>query len=200
MYDKRDVEVLASDTVFQGYNRIDRVRLRHRLFTGQMGAEIVREVVDRGHAVAVLPYDAKRDEVVLIEQFRIGPYARKDNPWQLEIVAGIIEPGEGAIDVAHRETKEEAGLQILELAHVCDCYTSPGVMTEHIAVYCGRVDAFGAGGIHGVAEEGEDIRVVVLNFEDAMVELTAGRIKASPAVIALLWLALHREELRRQWG
>ena len=61
------VDVIKIETVYDGYCRVERLRLRHRLFAGGMSAEIDREVVRRGNAVAVLPYDPVRDEVVLIE-------------------------------------------------------------------------------------------------------------------------------------
>jgi ADP-ribose pyrophosphatase len=197
--DESDVRVLDREVVFQGYFQVERIRLRHRLYEGGMGAEIVREVFERGHAVAVLPYDPARDEVVLVEQFRVGPFARGDAPWQLEIIAGIIEDGEDTLEVAHREAAEEAGLELGELVPIVDFYSSPGASTEHIATFCARVGAGGAGGVHGLADEGEDIRVVVMSFAEAMATLADGRIKASPAIIALQWLALNREKLQARW-
>ncbi|MDP6706863.1 MAG: NUDIX domain-containing protein [Alphaproteobacteria bacterium] len=199
MYDKNEVHVLARETVFQGHFKIDRLRLRHRLYEGGMGAEIVREVFDRGHAVAVLPYDPTRDEVVLVEQFRIGPYVGDDPPWQLEIVAGLVEDAKDPVAVVHREAAEEAGLELGELVPIVDYYSSPGATTERIGVYCARVDTDGVGGVHGLPEEGEDIRVVVMSCDEAQAALAEGRILASPAIIALQWLALNREALRRRW-
>lgn len=194
-----DVEVLWRETAFRGYLRVERLRLRHRLYAGGMGGELAREVIQRGDAVAVLPYDPVRDQVVLIEQFRVGPYVRGDAPWQIEIVAGIVEGDEASAAVAYREAREEAGLDLAELTHVLDYYSSPGVMSEHIAVFVARIDASGAGGVHGLDEEGEDIRVLTLGFDEAIAALAAGRIKASPAVIALQWLALNRDALRQRW-
>ena len=193
------VEVIERETVHEGYCRVERLRLRHRLFEGGMSGEIDREVVRRGHAVAVLPYDPLRDEVVLIEQFRIGAYVRGEQPWLLEAVAGIVEDGEENEAVARRETQEEAGVELGELVPVASFYASPGTMTEYIRVYCARVDAAGAGGVHGLAGEGEDIRVIVLPFAEALVILKEGRIESGHTLIALQWLALNREDLRRRW-
>ena len=108
----RKVDVIEKRTVFQGHQRVDVYRLRHSLYRGGMGAEIRREVIDRGHAILVLPYDPVRDEVVLIEQFRMGPFVRGDRPWCLEVVAGIIEDGEALEDVVRREAREEAGIEL----------------------------------------------------------------------------------------
>jgi len=180
---ERGVEVQKREAAFRGYLRVERLQLRHRLHAGGMGA-----------------YDPARDQVVLIEQFRVGPFIRGDEPWQIEIVAGIMEREEAPATVAQREAHEEAGLELAELTHVLDYYSSPGVMSEHIAVFVARVDASGAGGVYGLEKEGEDIRVLVLGFDEAMTALAAGRIKASPAVIALQWLALNRARLRRCWS
>ena len=195
----RKVDVIERTTVFQGYYRVDAYRLRHSLHQGGMGAEIRREVLERGHAVLVVPYDPVRDEVVLIEQFRIGPFARSDQPWCLEVVAGGIEEGEELEDVVRREAMEEASIELDNITHALDCFTSPGAVSEHISIYCARTDAATAGGVHGLAEEGEDIKVVVMPFADVMAALDDGRINAAPAIVALQWLALHREQIRRQW-
>ncbi|MDP6690006.1 MAG: NUDIX domain-containing protein [Alphaproteobacteria bacterium] len=195
----RQVEVIEKQTVFQGYYRVDAYRLRHSLYQGGMGAEIRREVLERGHAVLVLPYDPVRDEVVMIEQFRIGPFARGDQPWILEVVAGIIEDGEELEDVVHREAMEEAGIELSHITHALDIYASPGAVTEQISIYCARTDASQAGGIHGVAAEGEDIKVIVMPFADVMAALADGRINAGPVIVAVQWLALHRDEIRQRW-
>lgn len=195
-----EVEVVARRTVFQGYFRVDEYRVRHEQFAGGLGPEIKREVLERGHAVAVLPYDPHRDEVVLIQQFRIGPLARGDDAcWMYEIVAGIIDPGESLEDVARRESVEEADLTLLRIDEIMGYYPSPGAVTEHITLYCGQVDASDAGGIHGLDHEGEDIRVVPMSFQQALELLREGRITNSPTIIALQWLALNREGLRSRW-
>jgi len=195
-----DVLVAAHDTVFDGYLRVDRYRLRHRLHAGGTGAEIAREVLERGHVAAVLPYDAARDRVVLLEQFRIGACAAGWDPWLREAVAGIIEDGEEAEAVARREGLEEAGCRITDLAPIARYLTTPGACTETVRLYCGRIDSEGVGGIHGLAEEGEDIRVHVLDARAAFALLDAGEIRDSKTIIALQWLALHHETMRRRWG
>lgn len=196
----RRVEILARTVAFGGYFTVLRYRLRHQLFADRMGPELVREVFERGHAVAVLPYDPGRDLVVLIEQFRIGALGIADPPWLFEPVAGIIEPGESAPDVARREAAEEAGLEILDLALACRYFASPGGSSETCSVFVGRIDAAGAGGVFGVADEGEDIKVHVLPFDQAMARLDDGRLQVATTVVALQWLALHRAEVRHRWA
>ncbi len=195
----RRVEVIEKRTLYQGYSRLYEYRLRHSLHEGGMSAEITREVMARGHAVFVLPYDPVRDEVVMIEQFRIGPFANGDHAWSLESVAGMIEEGEEPEAVARREAREEAGLELGEIIHAYDCHTSPGAVSEHISIYCAHVDASTAGGIHGVKAEGEDIKVIVMGFEDIMQALDDGRINVGPVIVAVQWLAMHRDEIRERW-
>ncbi|MGH6898451.1 MAG: NUDIX domain-containing protein [Geminicoccaceae bacterium] len=194
------VVVLEQTVAFAGFFKVMRYRLRHQQFAGGMGAELVREVLERGHAVVVLPFDPQRDQVVLIEQFRIGALGVVADPWLVEPVAGIIEPGERAPEVARREALEEAGLELLDLVPACSYFASPGGSTETCQVFIGRVDAASAGGIFGLAHEGEDIKVRVVPLEEALAWLGDGRIHAAPTVVALQWLALHRAELAKRWG
>lgn len=197
--DAKDVRILERETVYQGYFRVDRYRLQHRRFAGDWSGTQVREVFERGHAAAVLPYDPQRDEVVLIEQFRIGAYAAAEPPWQLETVAGIIEAGEDAATVARREGLEEAGLEVGTLTPISKFLVSQGAVTETVELFCGRVDAAGAGGVHGLDHEGEDIRVRILPFEKLPELLETGAVANAVALIALQWLLLNRDRLRRDW-
>ena len=195
------VELLSRETAFQGYFRVDRYSVRHSLFGGGVSGTVTREVFERGHAVAVLPYDPVRDEVVLIEQFRVGPYAHGEAPWMIEIVAGIIDPGESAVAVAERELREEANQEgIGNFEPMLTCYLSPGGTTETCALFCVRVDTSKAGGVFGLPGEGEDIRVTTANFTSAMGKLAAGEIRSAPAIMALQWLALNRDSLRHRWA
>ena len=193
------VELIERETPYQGYFRIDRYVLRHTLFAGGVSEPLTREVFERGHAAAVLPYDPVRDEVVLIEQFRIGAYAAGRDPWLVEIVAGIVEDGESPRDVALRELGEEAGQTADLVEPIGEVMLSPGGTSETIALFCARTDASGAEGIHGLADEHEDIRVTALPFADALAAVDGGDIVSAPAIIALQWLALNRDRLRERW-
>jgi len=194
-----DATILGHEILWQGYFRMDRYRVSHRLFAGGWGEPVIREVFERGHAAALLPYDPVRDTVVLIEQFRIGALAAGANPWLIEIVAGIIEEGETPEDVVRREVVEEAGCPVDRIVPIMDVFTTPGGSSERIALFCGRVDGTGAGGIHGVADEGEDIRAFVQPLDAALTRIDRGEITNLIAVAALQWLALHRDRLRREW-
>ena len=195
-----DVEVLQRETCFKGFYRLDRLQLRHRQFAGGMGPQLSRELFVRHDAVCVLPYDPQRDSVVLIEQFRIGAMDKSSNPWLLELVAGLIDKDEQPEEVARREAVEEADLELTALWPITQYYPSPGGSDEHVHLYIGRCDSEGAGGVHGLAEEGEDIRVHVWPLEDALQAVKDGRIDNAASIIALQWLALNRDEVRGMWS
>ncbi len=193
-------KIVEKKVVYHGFFKVEQYRLRHQLFAGGWSEDVQRECLERGHAVAVLPYDPQRDQVVMLEQFRVGALHMPDGPWLLEVVAGMIEPGESRLDVARREAVEEANCKLLELFPMCEFLVSPGGTSETITLFLGRVDASRAGGIHGLDHEHEDIRVHVFAREEALELLRRGRINNATAVIALQWLALNRQRLLEHWG
>ena len=193
VYDRQDVTIVSRDTAFQGFFAIDRIVLRHRLFAGGWSQDFNRELFRRDQAGGVLLYDPQADKVVLVEQFRVGMLDAMDqSPWALELVAGILDDGESARDMARREVTEEAGLRIGEPEFICNYFNSPGGSTERITLLYAEVDASQAGGVHGMADENEDIRVVVLSFDEAWQAFLSGRINNAMAIIALQWLRLKR--------
>jgi ADP-ribose pyrophosphatase len=195
-------EILDKSICYSGFFRMEKYRLRHEQFAGGWSPEMTRECLERGHAVAVLPYDPERDRLILLEQFRVGALKFPGGPWLLEIVAGIIDhPGETTEDVAHRETAEEAGCELLDLVPILQYLVSPGGTSESITLFCGRVDsATVTPGMRGVAVEHEDIRVHVVTRAEALDLLRAGRINSAAPIIALQWLELNRAKLLERWG
>lgn len=194
-----DIEVIQRDTVFQGFYRLDRVRLKHRQFDGSMGPEISRELFVRPHAVGVLVIDPETSELLLIEQFRVGAMADK-YPWQIEVVAGLVEPGESLEAVAIRETVEEAGVAISELEKVFEFMPSAGGSDERFTLFVAPANLSRAGGVHGVVEEGENIRVTVVSLNQALQWLAQGRINNAPCMLAVQWYATNRDRLKKKWG
>jgi ADP-ribose pyrophosphatase len=195
------VEILSRERVYDRHLKVDELHLRHGLFRGGMSATISREVVGRGDAVCVVPYDPIRDELVLSEQFRTAALVNGDRAWMTEVVAGLIEDGESLEDVALREMKEEIGLEPTgPLIFINSIYATPGFCTERYHLYCAPVDATQAGGLHGLDSEHEEIRAFVQPFSEAYSRWEAGEIPNPLASFGLLWLALHREKLRRVWA
>jgi ADP-ribose pyrophosphatase len=195
-----DVEIIEATTPFERFLRIDTIRFRHRLFSGEWGASHTYDVLRRGAAVALVLYDPDRDVVVLIEQFRLPAMLAGSSPWQIEIVAGLVDGDETPENVAVRETREETGLALTgELIPIQRYLPSCGDSDESVHLLCARVDASAAGGVHGVPEEGEDIRTVVKPVAEIETMLETGAIENGHSLIALYWLLRHRDELRRRW-
>ena len=193
---EKDVKILKKDTVYNGFFRMKKYQLQHTLFAGGWSGEMTRELFVRGNCVAVVLYDVQRDAVILIEQFRVGAIDNPINtPWLIEIVAGIMEGGETAEDVARRESLEEAGCEILELIRINSFYLSPGGSSEKITLFCGLIDSENVGGLHGVADEHEDILVRSVPFSEAYEMVERNEIDSAIPILALQWLALHRHKL-----
>ena len=198
-FTQSDYEIVKREVLYQGFLRLTRYQLRFRLFNGGFSQLLAREVLERQSAAAILPYDPILDRVVLLEQFRPGALANPQSPWLVEIPAGIYDTTEKPEKVAKRESQEEVGCEILDIYPICEYFVSPGGSNEYLHLYCGRIDASEVGGIHGIPEEGEDIRTMVLPVDDAFTLMQEGKIKTSPAIISLQWLQLNREWLKQLW-
>ena len=195
-----DLEVIEARTGFARHLRVDVVRFRHRRFDGGWSGERVFDIVRRGAAAAVLLYDPDRDAVVLVEQFRVASLYGGRSPWQIEAVAGLIDRDEAPEEVARREAREEANIEPIGPLLPIQCMLpASGSLDEVVWLFCGRVDSRGAAGVHGVAEEHEDIRVAVRTVAEVEAMLDAGQVESAHTLTALYWLLRHRERLRRQW-
>jgi ADP-ribose pyrophosphatase len=193
--------ILKQRSLYKGFFNLSEFDIQHELFEGG-DIVIKRELLDRSHAAGILPYDPVRDEVVLVEQFRIGAAGQKpEGPWMIEVIAGYREEGEEPDVVVEREAIEEADCKVTDIEPICRYYSSPGSSNEQIHLYVGRCESEGLGGAHGLglAHEGEDIRVHVLTSQTAFDWLDSGRIDNAMAIISLQWFRLNREALRQRW-
>jgi ADP-ribose pyrophosphatase len=203
-FDFGDVAVESRETVYSGYFRIDRYHLRHRLFAGGWSEPMVREVFERGQAIGLILYDPDLDVLVLIEQFRAGVFAAGTggevdgvaSPWLIEIVAGIIGDGESPEEVARREAMEEAGCQIRDLQRVCRIFASPGASSETVEIFFATCTAPATGTLHGLDNEHEDIRVLVVPPEVVFSWIDEGRIVNGPSIVGLQWFQIHGGRFR----
>jgi len=195
------VRLLDRERRHDGFFKLDRLTLQHALFEGGMSVAKQREILVGRTAICCLPYDPVRDEVILVEQFRIGPFAWGDpNPWMIEAPAGFIDPGEAAEDAVRREVSEETSSTVSNLRFALQFYPAQGPHSESIHLYVGRTDADGVGGVHGLASEGEDIRVFTLSLSDAVAMVDRGDIRTALGVLPVLWLSRHRDAIRRDWN
>lgn len=195
-----EYEQLREELVYDGFLRIKRHWLQHASFRGGNCEPVIRERLEDLAAVSVLLYDPEMDAVVLVEQFRVGLMGQVEPPWTLETVSGFCDKEhEVPEQVVRREVQEETGCELTALTHVGTFFVSPGISVEQIHVYCGRVDASTAEGVHGLAEEGEEMQVVVMPREQAVTELF-GRLCSTSVLIAMQWLEANRQRLLDQWG
>lgn len=194
-----NLEILDQHTVYQGHIQLVKYSLRHQLYSGEWSKILTREVLVNRRAVGVILYDPQRDEVVLIEEFRAGAITSDASPWLIGTVAGLVESGEMPEQVAKREAMEEANCPILELLPITEYWVSPSISAEKISLFCGRVDATHVGGIFGLADEGEDIKVHVSPRATAYQAVVNGQINNAISIIALQWLELNYAKVQQMW-
>ncbi|MGE0109444.1 MAG: NUDIX domain-containing protein [Bdellovibrionales bacterium] len=200
MSDDKKYEVLYRESLFQGFFRVDRLHIRQELYDGSWSEPFSREVFDGGKNIVVgLLFDPYQDKVVLVEQFRAGPLPHNDDPFLLEVVAGIVEAGEDSQTSICRETFEETSCEALAVQKIFSYYNSPGCSSQHTDLYVIHVRAPEDGTICGLAEEGEYIRVHVIDAMRAINLLYAGQIRNASTLIAMQWFALHHTDLRSRW-
>lgn len=197
-----DVVVEGLELGYSSFFAVEDYRVSWRRFDGGMSVVADRAAFLSGDAVTVLPYDPVRDRVLVVEQFRTGPLARGDSQcWQIEAVAGRVDPDETPQEAARREAVEEAGLDLRDLIEVARYYPSPGAVSEFLYSYVALVDLpDGLAGVFGVAEEAEDIRTHVLGFDRFMGLVASGEIENAPLILTALWLQRERGRLRGAAG
>ena len=194
-FGKSDYLIQTRRKIFRGFLRIDTIKLKHRLFLGDWSPEINRELLVREEAVGVLLFDPKRDEIVLVRQFRVGLVDKGDSPWILELVAGMVEAGEELVEVALREVREESNAEVSKLIKICDYFSSPGISSEKVRLYLGIVASEDMGGFYGLENENEDIEVVVMPYENAIKGMKKGHLANAMSIIALQWLELNKADI-----
>lgn len=198
-YDKTDVTISAVKTKYHGFFKMNEYRLNHKLFSGDQSDAFTREIFERGDAVVVMLYDPQKDALLLLEQFRAGVLRVNETPWMLEFVAGMFNEDESPIDVAIREAKEEANIELTEksVKFIMKYFSSPGGMSECIHLYWSTFDSSKvlSGSVYGLAHENEDIMLHVVSRNDALALLTQGKISNAATIIALQWLAINYQNL-----
>lgn len=190
-----DVTVESRETLFKGFFQIEKLALKHRLYQGGWSPTIHRELFVRGDGVGAVLYDPVHELIGLVQQFRVGVMSQQDNPWVLEVVAGMAEEGESAQEVIVRELQEEAGIKASELRFICDYFSSPGGTDEKLSLFCALADLSSAEGYYGLENEAEDIRLVVLPQQVVFDELYNGAFNNAATLICLQWLLMKHKLL-----
>ena len=195
---RSDVALQSLARPYVDFFAVEEHHLRFRRFDGTQSPVVKRAVFMASDAAILLPYDPVRDAVLVIEQFRAGPWARGDlAPWPLEPVAGRVDPGETPEEAAHREAAEEAGLVLHRLEKVSGNYPSPGSTSEFFHIFVGLCDLPDRlMRLGGVASEDEDIRSHILPWAQFQDVLDRDLLTVGPLILAGHWLARHRARLR----
>ncbi len=195
-----NIEVIKKDTLYKRFFRVDEYFFKYPRYDGKMSDIVSREVMERGNSAGILLYDPDKEKLVFVEQMRVGVFVAGENPWVLECVARIVDPGETPQQVVVREAKEEAGAQVSDVEPVVEYFASPGGITEKLFLFCGRVDADQVAEYAGLPSENEDIRVVVLSVEETEKLLAEGKFNNALTIIAVQWFFMNKEKLRKKWG
>jgi len=189
---KKQWKFLGDEKIYDGFYSLSRAQFKHTKFNGGWTGVVDREVLNRGNVIGVLAHDPKADTVALVEQFRYGARLEPTNPWLMETIAGMVEPGEEPQEVAIREAKEEAGIDLVSPRLVRQFYSSPSATTEQVFIYYAETDLSDVGGVHGLDAEDEDILVHVVKADEAIEMMEQGIIKNAISVIAMQWFQYQR--------
>ena len=192
----------AKRSVYQGFFSVEEHDLTYQKFNKEQSNVVTRSTIVSSDAVIVLPYDPVNDRILLIEQFRAGPYVKGDqNPWVLEPIAGLIDEGETPESAGIREAQEEAHLEIKRLELVARSYPSPGISTEFFHQYIGIVELLDSSNlIAGLSSENEDIRSHIFEYEHFFEMIEKGKVNVGPLILLGLWLSKNRNRLRKKYS
>ena len=192
-----NIQVENIQREYLGFFALNQISLKYSQFDGDISELKNRVILMGSEASLILPYDPVLDKVLLVEQFRIGPFCRGDRaPWVFEPVAGIIEVGETPDEAAKREVFEEAGLEVTQLVKMGSGYPNPGEATSYFYNYIAIVDLSEySPGIYGAKNEGEDIRTHVIDFNIVLNWSVSNKLRVLPLNTMVLWLALNKLKL-----
>lgn len=195
-YTSKDVEVTSRESLFRGFIQVEKVSLRHRLFNQSEYTHVLqRELAHRPEAAGVLLYNDQKQQFALIEQFRVGALDDAQSPWQLEIIAGVLDGDESPESCIRRESLEESGCEVQDLEHLFSFYPSAGACSELFHLYVAETELPAEGGVFGVDDEGENIQLHLFNYSEIQTLLDSGRLRNAPVIMALQWLAQHSKTI-----
>lgn len=199
-FSRSDVKIIENKRCYEGFFKLDRVELKHRLFDGDWSRPVFREIIQRKDAVGVLVYDPGLDAICLVQQFRSAVMGKMESPWLYELVAGLIDKeGESIEDVVRRELHEEAAVTPQYLEKINSYWMSPGGSNERMHLYLALANLENAGGNHGVESESEDILALVVSRQEARAWAFERMESNASSIIALQWLENERERLAKIW-
>jgi ADP-ribose pyrophosphatase len=190
-----EAEVSPPNVLAKGFHDLERFALTLRSPHDGETLTSVRDVLRVGKVTAVLPIDLARGEIVLIRQFRLPAHLATGAGELVEIVAGHVEAGETPAEAGMRECVEEIGVRPQALYEMFDFIPVPGSSDEHAFLYLGLVDASRIPERAGAADEKEATRPMRVAIDTAIAALEHRTMRNGFLILALQWLALHRDRL-----
>ena len=184
-------KIINKKNIHSGFFKMNEVTLKYKKYNGSWSNEIKRELFGGAQVSAVLPYDPKKNEIVLIQQFRPGTISKNYNNYLYEIVAGIIDDGESPETAAKRECLEETGCKVKKLTPIQGYFPAPGSSESFYNLYLAEIETFKGERIMGLENENEDIFVKSYKISDVKEKLEAGKIINGLTLIALQWFFLN---------
>lgn len=198
MDDDQDAVAAATvgpaELIGNGFRRLERCAVALRGPDGRVHS-FQRDVLRSGMVVGVLPVDRRRQEIVLIRQFRLAAALAVGRGDMVEIVAGRLDPGEDARAAAQRECEEETGVAAQNLREIARFMPAPALTDEIMTLFVADVDAATLPRRAGLADEHEFIRPFALKIEVAIDLLARGCFLNAPLLIALHWLRANRDHV-----
>lgn len=198
-YHRKDLKILEAPCAYDGYLKVEQCKVQYQLFSGGWSQTFPRELIRHGLSCAALLYDPEQDRLVMVEQARMGAIDEPISPWLIEPVAGMVDKGETPEQTVYREAKEESGCDVLDLIYATEFLVSPGISTERTKIYCARVKAPALESVHGLSQEGEDIKVHVLPVKSALKLLDTLPTLSATTLISLQWFALNQASIKEKW-
>ena len=184
-----------------GFFRVRRYTVAYERYRGGMTCPLERECLGRAGSavVAALPHDPEREELVFVEQFRIGAMVAGVTPWQTEIVAGFMDEKDTTPEAAmQRELEEEIGTRARRLEHLMSYFGSPGGSAGRVHLYLAEIDSSQTVTYSGIAAEGEDIAVHRLSYREALDWLATGKLDNANTLLAMQAFLLRHPHLAAQ--
>ena len=189
----KKVSIEQKKTIFDDFFKVEEAYLRFEQFNGEMSPRIRRLNMERGNSVAIVIRNRDTGRLIMVTQFRYPTY-QNDHGWTVEILAGMVDPGETPEETLRRELVEEVGLSIETFEHINTFYPSPGGSSELIYLYYAEVSGEQAKykKTGGLLTHGEDIKAIELSVDEALAKIESGEIMDAKTIIGIYWLENHR--------
>ncbi len=184
------IRVKSVRPLSNGHFKLNAVSLDWRRDNGEWQSQN-REVLDRGDACTLLPYNLAQRTIVLVKQFRYPAYTAGHDDLLIEAAAGLLDNASPEERI-RLEAEEETGYRLHDVRKIFEAFMSPGAITEKIHFFVAEYEPsmhVGAGG--GLADEGEEIEVLELTIDEALAMIAGGRIVDAKTIMLLQYAALR---------